>query len=89
MVLEMISEGSCSGRAEAQRRPRVPKLKAKGLSDYHSSVTVVEAARQGANGPNKRATLTTYLLKKREPKSSSLLDRKKGKGRPQEIKHHG
>jgi hypothetical protein len=43
-----------SGRAVAQQRPRVSKLRLKGLSDYHSNETVVEAARQGANGPNKR-----------------------------------
>jgi hypothetical protein len=38
--------------------------RAKGLSNYHSSETVVEAARWGASGSNKRATLMTYLLKK-------------------------
>jgi hypothetical protein len=32
-----------------------------------------EAARQGASGPNKRATLTTYLLKEKEAKGSSTL----------------
>jgi hypothetical protein len=52
-----------SGRAEAQQRPRVSKLRAKGLSDYHSSEPVVEAARQGASGPNKKATLKRYLPK--------------------------
>jgi hypothetical protein len=52
----------------------VSKLRAKGLSDCHSSVTVVKAARQGASGPDKRATLTTCLLEKGEVKSSSLLD---------------
>jgi hypothetical protein len=31
------------------------KLRAKILSDYHSSETVVEAARQRASGLNKRA----------------------------------
>ncbi len=50
-------EQKLSGGQESQ-------TKAKGLSDYHSSETVVEAARQGASGPNKRATLTTYLLKR-------------------------
>ncbi len=77
------------GRAEAQRRPRVSKLRAKGLSDYHSSEKVVEAVRRGASGPDKRATLTTYVLKKGELKSSSLLDRKRAKGSPPEKKHHG
>ncbi len=44
MVLEMVG---WSGGAEAQRRPRVSKLRAKGLSDYHSNEIVVEAARGG------------------------------------------
>jgi hypothetical protein len=76
MVLEMIRRGVWSGRAGAQRRPRVSKLRAKGLSEYYSSETVVEAARHGASEPNKKATLMTCLLKKGELKSSSLLDRK-------------
>jgi hypothetical protein len=54
--------------------PRVSKLRAKSLSDYHSSEPVVKAARRGASGLNKRATLMTYLLKKGELKSSSLPD---------------
>jgi hypothetical protein len=69
--------------------PRVSKLRAKGLSDYHSSETVVEAARWEVSGLNKRATLITSLLKKGELKSSSLLDRKRAKGSPPEKKHHG
>jgi hypothetical protein len=43
---------------------------------------VFEAARQGASGLNKRAILTTYLLKKADMKSSSLLDRKRAKRQP-------
>ncbi len=81
--------GSWSGRAEALRRPRVSKLRAKGPSDYHSSEIVVKAARRGASGPNKRATLMTYLLKKGELKSSSFLVRKRTKGSPPEKGHHG
>jgi hypothetical protein len=50
------------------------KLRAKGLFDFHSSETVVEVARQGASGPNKRATLTTYLLKKGRAEKQLLLD---------------
>jgi hypothetical protein len=70
MFLKMIRQGRLVRRAEAQQRPRVSKLRAKGLYNYHSSETEVEAARQGASGPNKRATLTTYLLKMGELKSS-------------------
>ncbi len=76
--------GGWSCRAEVHQRPRVSKLRAKGLSDYHSSEILLKAARQGASGPNKRATLTTYLLKKVELKSSSLLDGERAKGSPPE-----
>jgi hypothetical protein len=39
-----------SGRAPAQRRPRVSKLGLKGLSNYHSDEIAVEAARWGPVG---------------------------------------
>jgi hypothetical protein len=74
------SRGGWSGKAEAQQRPRVSKLRAKRLSDSHSSEIVVEAVRRGASEPKERATLTTCLLKKGELKSSSLFDRKRAKG---------
>jgi hypothetical protein len=45
--------GGWSGRAVAQLRPRVSKLELKGLSDYHSNETAVEAARWEASGLNK------------------------------------
>jgi hypothetical protein len=45
-----------------------------GLSDYHSNETAVEAARRGTSGPNKRATLTTCLLKKEELENGFKLD---------------
>ncbi len=41
MVLEMI-----------RQRPRVSKLRAKGLSDDHSNEIAVEAARREARGPS-------------------------------------
>ncbi len=44
--------GGWSGRAEAQRRPRVSKLRAKGLSGCHSSEITAEAARREARGPS-------------------------------------
>ncbi len=56
--------GGWSGRAVAQWRQRVSKLGLKGLSDFQSNKMAVEGARQGASGPNKRATLMTYLLKR-------------------------
>jgi hypothetical protein len=55
-----------SGRAVAQRRPRVSKLGLKGLSNYYSNEIAVRAARGGASRPNKRPTLTKYLLRKGE-----------------------
>jgi hypothetical protein len=42
------------------------------------------AARQKANGPNKRATLTKYLLKERELDNSFKPNRTRAKGRPPE-----
>ncbi len=80
--------GGWSSRAEAQQRPRVSKLRAKELSDSNSSETVVKAARWGASGLSKRATLMTYLFKKGELKSSYLLEWKRAKGSPPEKKHH-
>jgi hypothetical protein len=35
------------------------------MSNYHSKETAAKAVIQGAGGPNKRATLMEYLLKKR------------------------
>jgi hypothetical protein len=74
--------------AEARRRQQFSKVRAQGLSDFQPNETVVEAARQGASGPNKRATLKTCLLNKGELKSSSLLDFKRAKGSLPEKKHH-
>jgi hypothetical protein len=76
MGLKMIRWGDWSGRAKAQRRPRVSNLMAKGLSDYHSSEIVVGAARRGASGLNKRVTLTKFLLKKGELKAALCLTEK-------------
>ncbi len=55
------------------------KTRVKGLSDYYSNETAVGAARQGASGPNKRATLTEYLLKKRKLYNSSKPNQTKVK----------
>jgi hypothetical protein len=45
-----------------------------------------EAARLGAIGPNKRATLMTSLLKEKRAKGSSTLKHKKGKKQPTKEK---
>jgi hypothetical protein len=37
----------------------------KGLSEYHSSETAIEAARREASGPDKRATFTNIYSKER------------------------
>jgi hypothetical protein len=63
--IRWFSRGSGGGGwFVAQRRPRVSKLGLKGLCNYHSNEIAVKEARQGASGPNKRATLTKHLLKK-------------------------
>jgi hypothetical protein len=61
MVLKMMGGGGgdWSGRAIAQRMPRVSKLRLKGLSDYHSNEAAVKAARRGASGLNKKILYTT------------------------------
>ncbi len=66
-----------SSRAEAQQRPRVSKLMAKGLSDYHSNETVVEAARPGASGPNK-GLLSRHVYLKRSAEKQQFVWLKKG-----------
>ncbi len=65
--------GGWSSRAVAQQMPRVSKLGLKQLSDYFSNETGVEVARQEAGGPNKKATLTEYLLKKETWTTASSL----------------
>jgi hypothetical protein len=74
--LRLSGGGGWSGSAVAQWRPRVSKLGLKGLSDYHSNETAVEAVRQGASGPNKRATLINYLLKKESLQTALSLTEK-------------
>jgi hypothetical protein len=68
------SGGGWSGRAIAQRRPRVSKLWWKGLSDYQCNEIAVKAARWEASRSNKKATIMEYLFKKREPDNSSKLN---------------
>ncbi len=65
--------GGWFGTAVTQRRPRVSKLGLKGLSEYHFNETAVEAARWGASGPNKTATLTECLLKRESWTTASNL----------------
>ncbi len=49
------------------------KTKGQGTVWLPLELATAEAARRGARGPNKRATLTTYLLKEKRAKSSSKL----------------
>jgi hypothetical protein len=63
--------GGWSSRTEAQRMPRVSKLRAKGLPDYNSNEKVVEAARQGASGPNK-GLLSWHVYSKKESWKAAL-----------------
>jgi hypothetical protein len=57
--------GGWSGRAIARRWPRVSNLGLKGLSDYHSNETAVEAARREASGPNNGRIPGKIYLKER------------------------
>jgi hypothetical protein len=76
MVFETSRRG-WSSRAVVQRRPRFSKLGLKELSDYYSNWIAVGAARQGADRPNKRVSLTEYLLK-RESSTTALSLAKQG-----------
>ncbi len=56
MVLEMIRQGRLVQKSKAQQRPRVSKLRAKGLSGCHPSEQLPDG---GARDQIKRATLMT------------------------------
>jgi hypothetical protein len=88
MVLETIRGGGWSGRAIAQRTPRVSKLGLKGLSGYYSNEIAVEAARRGVTGLNERATLTKHLIKKGEMDNSCKPIRIQGKRQSAREKHN-
>jgi hypothetical protein len=70
----MIRLGGWSGRAVAQRRPRVSKLGLKGPCYYHSNEIAVEVARRGSVGRIFWAILTEYLLKERAGQALSLTE---------------
>ncbi len=58
-------------------RPRVSKLRAKGLFDYQSTDTVVEAARLGASEQNKGLLSRHVYTKKKKWKAAlSLLEKR-------------
>jgi hypothetical protein len=81
--------GGWFGRAEAQWRPRVSKLRAKGLSDYQSTDTVVEAARLGASEQNKGLLSRHVYTKKEKWKVALSLIEKRTKGSLPDKKHLG
>ncbi len=71
--------GGWSGRALAHRRPRVSKLRLKGLSDYHSNEPAVEAAILGPCGLKKGYSHNMFTQKRRAEKTAlSLTERTKG-----------
>jgi hypothetical protein len=73
--------GGWSGRSEAQRRPRVSKLRAKGLSHYHSNETVVGQPEEGPVGQIKGYSHDMFTQKRRAEKQL-LVSLKKGKRQP-------
>ncbi len=68
-------EGGWSSRPVSQRRPRVSKLGLKGLTDYHSNETAVEAARWGPVGRIK-GLLSLHYSKKDSYKTALSLTEK-------------
>jgi hypothetical protein len=85
MVPRWSGGGGWSSRAEAWQRPKVSKLRVKGLSDYHSNETVVKAARQGASWLNK-GLLSRHVSSKRRAKKQLLVWRKKGQNAASQMK---
>ncbi len=63
--LRQSGGGGQSVRDIAQQRPKVSKLGLKGLSDYHSNETAVEAVRREASGPNKGLLILNIYSKER------------------------
>jgi hypothetical protein len=62
MVLETIRLGRLVWYNYSLAEAKSLKIGLKGLSGYHSNEMAGEAARQGASGLNKRATLTKISL---------------------------
>jgi hypothetical protein len=90
MVLEMNRRGRLVQKRQSSVEARSLKTTVglKGLSNYRSNETAVEAARQGALGRVKMATLMEYLLKKRELDNSSKPNQTSAKGSTPEKKYH-
>ncbi len=81
--------GGWSGRAKLCESESAKSLKTKGQGTFRLPLkwTTAEADRLGATGPNKRATLTTYLLKERDLKAALHWSaRQTGKGKRQPAK---
>ncbi len=78
MVLEMIRRGRLVRKSWSSAEAKVSKLRAKGLSDYHSRETVVEEARRGASGPNERL-LSRHVYSKSRAEKQLFAWLKKGK----------
>ncbi len=76
--VEQSSAEAKSLKTKGQRTVRLPLKWAR-----------AEAAREGASGPNKRASLMTYLLKERELKAALHWSTRRVKGSPPKKEHHG
>jgi hypothetical protein len=88
IVLEMIRRGRLVRLSKAQQRPRVSKLRAKGLSGCHSSE---QQLRQpdggGAVGQIKGYSHDTFTKEKRERAERQLFaEAQKGKRQPTKEK---
>ncbi len=66
MVLKMIRRGRLVGQSSAEAKSL--KTKGQGTVRLPPQWATAKAARLGDSGPNKRATLMTYLLKKKKKK---------------------
>jgi hypothetical protein len=66
MVHKMIRQRRLVWQSRSSAEAKSLKLGLKVPSDYYSNEIAVKAARRESSWPNKRATLTEFLLKERE-----------------------
>jgi hypothetical protein len=85
MVFEMIRWGRLVQKNKAQRRPRVSKLRAKGLSGCQSSEQQPREPDRGPVGQIKGYSQDIFTKRKRA-KGHSTLKHQKGKRQPAKEK---
>jgi hypothetical protein len=78
MVLAMIRRGRLVRNSKAQRRPRVSKLRAKGLSGCHPSRQQLRQPDRGPEGQNKELLSRKFTKRNRKAALIGSTGREKG-----------